>query len=108
MLCLVMPALASCPDQDDWTVVAMAPRQIGHGALGRQALAKAIGTDVGKSGVARIQDLQAAGSWPPLRRQERSRGNWPMPNGRPARTDLRGYAQDLPPCRRVLTSIRAG
>jgi hypothetical protein len=115
--CLVMPALAIVPDQDDWTVVTMAP----DGSWGSatelsvgQALARAIdnckamsGAKVGCGAQSRaIQvgwvladrcgdrniiaaERRLADAERALRRRE---------------TDLRQlYAPALPPCRRVLT-----
>jgi hypothetical protein len=117
MACLVMPALAIVPDQDDWTVVTMAP----DGSWGSateltvgQALATAIGNCKAMSGTkigcgAQFRAIQAG--WIVATRcgdtnimfaerrlavAERA--------ARERETVLRQhYARDMPPCRRVLT-----
>jgi hypothetical protein len=109
--CLVMPALAIVPDQDDWTVVTMAP----DGSWGSatepsvgQALAKAIGNCKAMSGTkigcgAQFRAIQVGwivaarcGAERRLADAERA--------AREREADLRQhYAPDLPPCRRVLT-----
>jgi hypothetical protein len=115
--CLVMPALAIVPDQDDWTVVTMAP----DGAWGSateltvgQALAKAIGNCKAMSGTkigcgAQLRAIQAG--WIVATRcgdtnimvAERRLADAERA-ARKRETDLRQiYAPDLPPCRRVLT-----
>ena len=115
--CLVMPALAIVPDQDDWTVVTMAP----DGSWGAatelsvgQALAKAIGNCKAMSGSkigcgAQFRAIQAG--WIVVNRcgdrnivvAERRLAD----AERAALTreaQLREhYAPDLPPCRRMLT-----
>ena len=114
---LVMPALAIVPDQDDWTVVTMAP----EGAWGSatelslgQALAKAIanckrmsGREIGcgaqsraiKGGwilATRCGDTNIVVAERRLSDAERA--------ARERETELRkDYARDLLPCRRVLT-----
>jgi hypothetical protein len=115
--CLVMPALAIVPDQDDWTVVTIAPDGSWGSAtepsLG-QALAKAIGNckamsgrEIGcgaqsraiKSGwilATRCGDTNIVVAERRLSDAERA--------ARERETELREhYARDLPPCRRVLT-----
>jgi hypothetical protein len=117
MACLVMPALAIVPDQDDWTVVTMAP----DGSWGsatelsvNQALVKAIGnckamyeTKLGCG--AQFRAIQAG--WIVATRcgdrnivvAERRLADAEQAVRR-RETDLREhYAPDLPPCRRVLT-----
>ena len=115
--CLIMPALAIVPDQDDWTVVTMAF----DGAWGSatepsvsQALAKAIGNCKAMSGreigcgaesrviqggwilATRCGDTNILVAERQLADAERA--------ARERETDLREhYARDLPPCRRVLT-----
>ena len=115
--CFAMPALAIVPDQDDWTVVTMAP----DGAWGSateplvgQALVRAIdnckamsGTKIGcgaqsraiQAGwivAARCGDRNILVAERRLADAERA--------ARERETDLREhYAPDLPPCRRVLT-----
>jgi hypothetical protein len=115
--CLVMPAAAIVPDQDDWTVVTMAP----DGAWGSatelsvgQALARAIANCKGMSGMklgcgaqsraiqagwivaARCGDRNIVVAERRLADAERA--------ARERETDLREhYAPDMPPCRRVLT-----
>jgi hypothetical protein len=115
--CLVMPALAIVPDQEDWTVVTMAP----DGAWGAatelsvgQALAKAIanckamsGRDIGCGSQSRViqagwilatrcGDRNILVAERRLADAEQAARQW--------QTDLREhYAPDLPPCRRVLT-----
>ena len=117
IVCLVMPALAIVPDQDDWTVVTMAP----DGAWGSatepsmgQALAKAIGSCKAMSGskigcgaqsraiqagwivATRCGDTNIIVAERRLAHAERA--------ARERETDLREhYAPNLPPCRRVLT-----
>jgi hypothetical protein len=114
--CLVMPALAIVPDQDDWTVVTMAP----DGSWGSatepsvgQALARAIGNCKAMSGTkigcgAQFRAIQAG--WIVATRcgdtniivAERRLA----PAERAARereTELRELTPELPPCRRVLT-----
>jgi len=115
--CLVTPALAIVPDQDDWTVVTMAP----DGSWGSatesssgQALARAIrnckamsGTKIGCG----AQSAAIQAGWivatrcgnrnivvAVLRHADAER------TVREQETDLREhYAPNLPPCRRVLT-----
>jgi hypothetical protein len=115
--CLVVPALAIVPDQDDWTVVTMAP----DGSWGsatelsvNQALVKAIGNCKAMSGAkigcgAQFRAIQAG--WMVATRcggtnilvAERRLADAEQAAGR-RETDLRKlYAPDLPPCRRVLT-----
>jgi hypothetical protein len=115
--CLGMPALAIVPDQEDWTVVTLAP----DGAWGSatesslgQALAKAIGNCKAMSGTkigcgAQFRAIQAG--WIVATRcgdrnivvAERRRADAERA-ARKRETDLRQlYAPDLPPCRRVLT-----
>jgi hypothetical protein len=117
MACLVMPALAIVPDQDDWTVVTMAP----DGSWGSatelsvgQALARAIdnckvmsGTKIGCG----AQSRAIQGGWVLATRcgdrnivvSERRLADAERA-ARERETDLRQhYAPDLPPCRRVLT-----
>ena len=117
IVCLVMPALAIVPDQDDWTVVTMAP----DGSWGSatepsvgQALARAIrnckamsGTKIGCG--AQFRAIQAG--WVLATRcgdrnivvAERLLADAERA-ARERETDLRQhYAPDLPPCRRVLT-----
>jgi hypothetical protein len=115
--CLVMPAAAIVPDQDDWTVVTMAP----DGAWGsatepsvNRALVAAIGSCKAMSGTkigcgAQFRAVQAG--WivadrcgdrnilvAARRLADAERA------ARERETDLRKhYAPDLPPCRRVLT-----
>jgi hypothetical protein len=115
--CLVMPALAIVPDQDDWTVVTMAP----DGAWGSatepsvgQALARAFANCKAMSGMklgcgaqsraiqagwivaARCGDRNIVVAERRLADAERA--------ARERETDLREhYAPDMPPCRRVLT-----
>jgi hypothetical protein len=115
--CLAMPALAIVPDQDDWTVVTMAP----DGSWGSatepsvgKALAKAIGNCRAMSGTkigCGAQSRATQGGWILATRcgdrnivvaerrladAERAARKW--------ETDLREhYAPNLPPCRRVLT-----
>jgi hypothetical protein len=117
MACLVMPALAIVPDQEDWTVVTMAP----DGAWGSatepsvgQALARAIGNCKVMSGTkigcgAQFRAIQAG--WIVANRcgdrnilvAERRLADAERA-ARERETDLRQhYAQDMPPCRRVLT-----
>jgi len=117
VVCLVMPALAIVPDQDDWTVVTMAP----DGAWGSatepssgQALAKAIGDCKAMSGREIGCGAQARafrGGWILATRcgdtnilvAERRLADAERA-ARERETDLREhYARDLPPCRRVLT-----
>jgi hypothetical protein len=114
--CLVMPALAIVPDQDDWTVATMAP----DGSWGSatelsvgQALARAIDNCKAMSGTkigCGAQSRAIQGGWilatrcggtnilvaeKRLADAERA--------ARERETDLREhYARDLPPCRRVL------
>ena len=115
--CLVMPAAAIVPDQDDWTVVTMAP----DGAWGSatelsvgQALARAIDNCKAMSGTkigcgAQFRAIQAG--WVLATRcgdrnivvaeRRLADAEWAA---RKRETDLRErYAPDLPPCRRVLT-----
>ena len=115
--CLVMPALAIVPDQEDWTVVTMAP----DGSWGSateltvgQALAKAIGNCKAMSGTrigcgAQSRAIQAG--WIVATRcgdrnilvGERRLADAEQA-ARKRETELRElYAPDLPPCRRVLT-----
>jgi hypothetical protein len=115
--CLAMPALAIVPDQEDWTVVTMAP----DGSWGSateltvgQALAKAIGNCKAMSGAkigcgAQFRAIQAG--WVVATRcgdrnivvAERQLADAERA-ARERETDLRQlYAPDLPPCRRVLT-----
>jgi hypothetical protein len=115
--CLVMPALAIVPDQEDWTVVTMAP----DGSWGaateltvNQALVKAIGNCKAMSGTkigcgAQLRAIQAG--WIVATRcgdtnimvAERRLADAERA-ARKRETDLRQiYAPDLPPCRRVLT-----
>jgi hypothetical protein len=115
--CLAVPALAIVPDQDDWTVLTMAP----DGAWGSateltvgQALAKAIGNCKAMSGMkigcgaqsraiqsgwilaARCGDRNIVVADRRLADAEQAAQRW--------EADLREhYAPDLPPCRRVLT-----
>ena len=117
VVCLVVPALAIVPDQDDWTVVTMAP----DGAWGSatepsvgHALAKAIGNCKAMSGTeigcgAQFRAIQAG--WVLATRcgdrnivvAERRLADAERA-ARKRETDLRQlYAPDLPPCRRVLT-----
>jgi hypothetical protein len=117
LVCLVMPAPAFVPDQDDWTVVTMAP----DGSWGSatepsvgQALAKAIGYCMATSGReigcgAQFRAIQAG--WVVATRcgdtnivvAERRLANAERA-AREREADLREhYAPDLPPCRRVLT-----
>jgi hypothetical protein len=112
-----MPALAIVPDQEDWTVVTLAP----DGAWGSateltvgQALAKAIGNCKAMSGTkigcgAQLRAIQAG--WIVATRcgdtnimvAERRLADAERA-ARKRETDLRQiYAPDLPPCRRVLT-----
>jgi hypothetical protein len=114
---LVMPALAIVPDQEDWTVVTMAP----DGAWGSatessvgQALAKAIANCTAMSGTkigcgAQFRAIQAG--WIVATRcgdrnivvAERRLADAERA-AREREADLREhYAPDLPPCRRVLT-----
>ena len=115
--CLVTPALAIVPDQDDWTVVTMAF----DGAWGSatepsvgQALAKAIvnckamsGREIGCGAESRV----IQGGWILAARcgdrnilvAERELADAERA-ARKRETELREhYAPDLPPCRRVLT-----
>ena len=115
--CLVMPALAIVPDQDDWTVVTMAP----DGSWGSatepsvgQALARAIGNCKAMSGTkigcgAQFRAIQAG--WIVATRcgdrnivvAERRLADAERA-ARKRETDLREHnAPDMPPCRRVLT-----
>ena len=115
--CLVMPALAIVPDQDDWTVVTMAP----DGAWGSatelsvgQALARAIDNCKAMSGTkigCGAQSRAIQGGWVLATRcgstnilvAERQLADAERA-ARERETDLREhYARDLPPCRRVLT-----
>lgn len=117
IVCLVMPALAIVPDQDDWTVVTMAPDGSWGAAtepLVGQALARAIrnckamsGTKIGCG--AQFRAIQAG--WVLATRcgdrnivvAERLLADAERA-ARERETDLRQhYAPDLPPCRRVLT-----
>jgi len=115
--CLAMPALAIVADQDDWTVVTMAP----DGAWGSatepspgQALAKAIRNCKAMSGRkigCGAQSRAIKGGWllatrcgdtnivvAEMRLADAERA------ARERETDLREhYARDLPPCKRVLT-----
>jgi len=117
VVCLVMPALAIEPDEDDWTVVTMAP----DGAWGSatepspgQALAKAIRNCKAMSGRkigCGAQSRAIKGGWllatrcgdtnivvAEMRLADAERA------ARERETDLREhYARDLPPCKRVLT-----
>jgi hypothetical protein len=115
--CLTMPALAIVPDQDDWTVVTMAP----DGSWGSatepsagQALARAIANCKAMSGT-RIgcgsQSRAIRAGWIVATRcgdrniivAERRLADAERA-ARERETDLREhYASDLPPCRRVLT-----
>ena len=117
ILCLVMPALAIVPDQDDWTVVTMAP----DGAWGsatepsvNQALAKTIAYCKGMSGReigCGAQSRAIKGGWILATRcgdtnilvaEKRLADSERAARQREA--DLRDhYTRDLPPCRRVLT-----
>jgi|SRR5262245_44025618 len=117
IVCLVMPALAFVPVQDDWTVVTMAP----NGAWGSatepslgQALAKAIGNCQAMSGRkigCGAQSRAIRGGWILATRcgdtnivVAESRLADAERAARERETDLREhYARDLPPCRRVLT-----
>jgi hypothetical protein len=115
--CLVMPAAAIVPDQEDWTVVTMAP----DGSWGLatelsvgQALAQAIANCKAMSGTkigcgAQSRAIQAG--WVLATRcgdrnimvAERRLADAERA-ARKRETDLREhYAPDLPPCRRVLT-----
>jgi hypothetical protein len=117
IVCLVMPALAIVPDQDDWTVFTMAP----DGAWGSatepsvgQALARAIGNCKAMSGReigCGAQSRAFKGGWILATRcgdtnilvaeRRLADAEWAA---RERETDLREhYARDLPPCRRVLT-----
>jgi hypothetical protein len=115
--CLVMPAAAIVPDQEDWTVVTMAP----DGSWGAateltvgQALAKAIGNCKAMSGTkigcgAQFRAIQA-GWIVAIRCGDRNivvaerRLSDAERAARERETDLREhYAPDMPPCRRVLT-----
>src|SRR5262245_14975299 len=117
VVCLVMPALAILPDQDDWTIVTMAP----DGAWGSatepspgQALAKAIANCKAMSGReigCGAQSRAFKGGWILATRcgdtnivvAERRLADAERA-ARERETDLREhYARDLPPCRRVLT-----
>jgi hypothetical protein len=117
IMCLVMPALAIVPDQDDWTVVTMAP----DGAWGSatepwlgQALAKAIGNCKAMSGReigCGAQSRAIKGGWVLADRcgdrniivAERRLADAERA-ARRRETDFRQlYAPDMPPCRRVLT-----
>jgi hypothetical protein len=112
-----MPALAIVPDQDDWTVVTMAP----EGAWGSateislgQALTKAIGNCKAMSGReigCGAQSRAIKGGWILANRcgdtnivvAERRRSDAERA-ARERETELREhYARKLPPCRRVLT-----
>jgi len=117
VVCLVIPALAIVPDQDDWTVVTMAP----DGSWGsatepsvNQALAKAIAYCKGMSGReigcgAQFRAIQAGwvlatrcGDTNILVAEKRLTDGERAARDREA--DLREhYTPDLPPCRRVLT-----
>jgi hypothetical protein len=115
--CLAMPALAIVPDQEDWTVVTMAP----DGSWGaatelsvNQALVKAIGSCKAMSGTkigcgAQFRAIQVG--WIVASRcgdrnilvaaRRLADAEWAA---RERETDLREhYAPDMPPCRRVLT-----
>ena len=117
MACLVVPALAIVPDQDDWTVVTMAP----DGSWGSatepsvgQALARAIDNCKTMSGMkigcgSQSRAIQAG--WIVATRcgdrnivvAERRLADAER-TAREREADLREfYAPDLPPCRRVLT-----
>ena len=117
VVCLAVPALAIVPDQDDWTVVTMAP----DGAWGSatelsvgQALARAIGNCKAMSGTeigcgAQFRAIQAG--WVLATRcgdrnivvAERQLADAERA-ARRREAELRQlYAPDLPPCRRVLT-----
>ena len=117
MACLVMPALAIVPDQDDWTVVTMAP----DGSWGSatelsvgQALARAIDNCKAMSGTklgCGAQSRAIQGGWVLATRcggtsilvAERQLADAERA-AREREADLREhYARDLPPCRRVLT-----
>jgi hypothetical protein len=115
--CLVMPALAIVPDQDDWTVVTMAP----DGSWGAateltagQALVRAIGNCKAMSGMeigcgAQFRAIQAG--WVlAIRCGDRNivvaqrRLAVAERAARERETDLRQhYARDMPSCRRVVT-----
>jgi hypothetical protein len=117
LACLVVPAFAIVLDQDDWTVVTMAP----DGSWGSatepsigQALAKAIGNCKAMSGKeigcgALFRAIQ--GGWVLVSRcgdrniviAERRLADAERV-ARERETDLRErYAPDMPPCRRMLT-----
>ena len=117
IMCRVMPARAIVPDQDDWTVVTMAP----DGAWGAatepsfgQALAKAIGNCKAMSGReigCGAQSRAIKGGWILATRcgdtnivvAERRLANTERA-AREREMDLREhYTRDLPSCRRVLT-----
>ncbi|HJZ33293.1 MAG TPA: hypothetical protein VKF35_19395 [Hyphomicrobiaceae bacterium] len=117
LVCLVMPALAVVPDQDDWTVVTVAP----DGAWGSateptvgRALAKAIGNCKAMSGReigCGAQSRAYKGGWILATRcgdtnivvAERQLADAERA-ARERETDLKEhYARNLPPCRRVLT-----
>jgi hypothetical protein len=117
MACLVMPALAIVPDQDDWTVVTMAPDGSWGSATDlsvNQALVKAIGNCKAMSGTklgcgAQFRAIQAG--WIVAARcgdrnivvAERRLADAERA-AREREADLREhYAPDMPPCRRVLT-----
>jgi hypothetical protein len=115
--CLVIPALAIVPDQEDWTVVTMAP----DGSWGSatelsvgQALARAIDNCKAMSGTklgCGAQSRAIQGGWILAARcggtnilvAERRLADAERAT-REREADLREhYARDLPPCRRVLT-----
>ena len=114
--CLVVPALAIVPDQDDWTVVTMAP----DGSWGSatessvgQALAKAIANCKAMSGTkvgcgAQFRAIQAG--WIVAARcgdrnivvAERLLADAERAARRREAEFREHYARDMPPCRRVL------
>jgi hypothetical protein len=115
--CLAMPALAIVPDQDDWTVVTIAP----DGSWGSatelsvgQALARAIDNCKSMSGPkigCGAQSRAIQGGWILATRcGDRNiivAERWLADAEQALRrreTELRQvYAPDMPPCRRVLT-----
>ena len=121
-VCLVMPALAIVPDEDDWTVVTMAPGGSWGSATepsSGQALAKAIGNCKAMSGReigCGAQSRAFKGGWILAIRcgdtnilvAERRLADAEQA-AHERETDLREYyARDLPPCRRVLTANPRG